>query len=271
MFSSILLVLGIAVLGFGFRAFEHPISQRLSVACIFASSFLAGYLPSHSWMIGVIVASIWLFLPLIEILTRIRALRLPRDRALQHKRPPGQDLFPNLDSLTQEIEEQGFEQITDVGCDLDSQQQFLRLFHRSSDQVQAAICLMDQGNLAFHYISLMTRSVDGEIFTTWNYPFSYALKFLPKMHILRVKANLPFRVICELHQDQIKKAGITAAKILNLDPEKIGELLQQDLRAQIAHNVHAGLLAPVNAEEVKYTWRGLFYLWLQVLWDFVRL
>ncbi|MBV9390587.1 MAG: hypothetical protein JOY96_01705, partial [Verrucomicrobia bacterium] len=114
MLSSILLVLGIAVLGFAFRAFEHPISQRLSVACIFASSFFAGYLPSRSWIAGVLVASIWLFLPLIEILTRIRALRLPRDRALQHKRPPGQDLFPNLDSLTQEIEEQGFEQITDL-------------------------------------------------------------------------------------------------------------------------------------------------------------
>jgi len=30
-------------------------------------------------------------------------------------------------------------------------------------------------------------------------------------------------------------------------------------------------LARVDAQSVRYTWRGMFYLWFRFLWDFVRL
>ena len=168
MLSSILLVLGIAVLGMAFRTFDQPVAQRLSVLCVLVVSFLIGYLPSGSWVAGLAIASLWIFLPWLEILTKIRTLRMPVERELEHKSPPGRDLFPNLDDLTEEIEQVGFELITDLGCDWDAQRQFLRLFHRSSDQTQVAVCLIDQGSIAFYYISLMTRSVDGQVFTTWN-------------------------------------------------------------------------------------------------------
>ena len=39
---------------------------------------------------------------------------MPVERELEHKSPPGRDLFPNLDDLTEEIEQVGFEQITDL-------------------------------------------------------------------------------------------------------------------------------------------------------------
>jgi hypothetical protein len=35
--------------------------------------------------------------------------------------------------------------------------------------------------------------------------------------------------------------------------------------------VRAGLLAPVDEQKVRYTWRGMFYIWFRFLWDFVRL
>ena len=57
MLSSILLVLGVAVLAMAFRSFSNPIFQRLSLLCILGTSFLVGYLPSHSWVIGLVVAS----------------------------------------------------------------------------------------------------------------------------------------------------------------------------------------------------------------------
>ena len=203
MLSSILLVLGIAFLGMAFRTFNQPIAQRLSVLCVLGVSFLIGYLPSGSWIAGLAVASLWIFLPWLEILTKIRTLRMPVERELEHKSPPGRDLFPNLDDLTEEIEQLGFELITDLGCDWDAQRQFLRLFHRSPDQTQVAICLIDQGSIAFYYISLMTRSRDGQVFTTWNYPFSYALKFLPQTHIQRVRPTIPFDAMCAAHQQYV--------------------------------------------------------------------
>jgi hypothetical protein len=271
MFSSILLVLGVAVLGMAFRSFHHPVMQRLGIICLLVISFLIGYIASGSWLAGLAVASIWIFLPWLEILTRVRALRMPVERELQHKNPPGRDLFPKLDDLTDEIQQEGFELVNDLGCDWDSQQQFLRLFHRDSDQTQAALCLIDQGEIAFYYISLMTRSQDGQVFTTWNYPFSYALKFLPQTHIQRVRPTLSFTAICASHQAMLSRLAVSSDSVLKLDPLQIQELLQQDLSAQITHNVKVGLLAPVDSQKVRYTWRGMFYLWFRFLWDFVRL
>jgi hypothetical protein len=271
MLSSILLVVGIAVLGMAFRSFHHPIAQRICLLCVLAVSFLLGYLPSGNWVVGIGVAALWIFLPWLEILTKIRALRLPLQRELEYKSPPGRDLFPNLDDLTEEIEQEGFELINDLGCDWDAQRQFLRLFHRASDQTQAALCLIDQGDIAFYYISLVTRPTDGRVFTTWNYPFSYSLKFLPHTHIQRVRATASFIAMCNAHQQLLTRNSISADAIPKLDPPQIQMLLQQDLTAQIIHNVHAGLLAQVDEQKVRYTWRGMFYLWFRFLWDFVRL
>jgi hypothetical protein len=271
MLSSFLLILGVAVLGMAFRSFNHPVAQRLAILCILAVSFLLGYLPTGNWAVGLAVAALWIFLPWLEILTKIRTLRMPLERELAYKSPPGRDLFPNLDDLTEEIETEGFELINDLGCDWNVQSQFLRLFHRSSDQTQAALCLIDQGNVAFHYISLMTRSVDGQVFTTWNYPFSYALKFLPYTHIQRVRPNKSFVAMCTAHQNLLSRNRISVDTVPKLDPPQIQALLQQDLAAQITHNVRAGLLAQVDEQKVRYTWRGMFYLWIRFLWDFVRL
>ena len=271
MFSSILLVLGFAVLGMAFRSFQHGVMQRLGIICLLITSYLVGYLVSGSWITGLAVASIWIFLPWLEILTRIRTLRMPVERELQHKNPPDRDLFPRLDELTDEIEEEGFELVNDFGCDWDTQEQFMRLFHRAEDQTQAAICLIDQGEVAFYYISLITRSQDGRVFMTWNYPFSYALKFLPETHIHRVRPTLQFDAMCVAHGKLLIKESFSRDSVLRFDPHQIRELLQQDLSAQITHNVKAGLLERVDSEKVRYTWRGMFYLWFRFLWDFVRL
>jgi hypothetical protein len=271
MFSSILLLLGIAVLGMAFRTFNHPVTQRLSVLCVLAVSFLIGFLPSGSWVAGIAVASLWIFLPWLEILTKIRTLRMPVERELEHKSPPGRDLFPNLDDLTEEVEKVGFELISDLGCEWDAQSQFLRLFHRASDQTQVAVCLIDQGSIAFYYISLMTRSLYGQDFITWNYPFAYALKFSPQTHIKPVRPPISFHAMCDAHRTLLERKAVFGDKILKLDPKQIQVLLQEDLTAQITHNVRAGLLAPVDEQKVRYTWRGMFYIWFRFLWDFVRL
>jgi hypothetical protein len=47
--------------------------------------------------------------------------------------------------------------------------------------------------------------------------------------------------------------------------------IENDLRDQIAHNVRAGVLKPAADDEVKYSWRGMIYLWCQFLLDLVRL
>ena len=56
-----------------------------------------------------------------------------------------------------------------------------------------------------------------------------------------------------------------------MDEERIQLEIEKDLREQIAHNISAGVLKPTKNGDVKYSWRGMFYLWCQFLLDLVRL
>ena len=56
-----------------------------------------------------------------------------------------------------------------------------------------------------------------------------------------------------------------------MDEERIQTEIENDLREQIAHNLEKGVLKPASEGEVKYSWRGMVYLWCQFLLDLVRL
>ena len=271
MFSSLLLVLGVAILGLGLRTFRHPIFQRLSIVCLLFTSFLIGYLPTGSWPVGVTLAAFWVLLPWVEIIARVRKLRLPVERVFSESAPPRDELFPFLNLLTEEIEAQDFTFADELSCDWQNQRQFIRLFHRNTDQSQMAICLIHQRQLAFCYVSLMTRSRGGKVFLTWNYPFAYSLKFLPNTRVQRVKADLSIEEICQAHRVMLSKEHLENLDVLPLEPDHMRDLLEQDLKDQIDHNVRSGLLTPTGNQEVRYTWRGMFYLWSRFLLDFVRL
>ena len=185
--------------------------------------------------------------------------------------PPRDELFPFLSVLTEEIESQDFSLADEVSCQWQNQRQFVRLFHRSVDQSQMAVCLIHQGRIAFCYVSLMTRSRGGQVFLTWTYPFAYSLKFLPSTRVQRVRSDLSIEQICEAHRSMLSKAHLDTVDVQPLVPDQMRDLLEQDLKDQIEHNVRTGLLAPAGNREVRYTWRGMLYLWSRFLLDFVRM
>jgi hypothetical protein len=271
MFSSLLLVLGVAVLGLGLRTFRNPAFRRLSVVCLLFTSFLIGYLPTGSWPVGVIFVAFWILLPWVEILARVRKLRLPIERVFSAAAPPRDELFPFLNLLTDEIESLDFTLADEISCQWQNQQQFVRLFHRGIDQSQMAVCLIHQGAIAFCYVSLMTRARGGQVFLTWTYPFAYSLKFLPSTRVQRVRSDLSIQQICEAHRSMLSKAHLDSIDVQPLEPDHMRDLLEQDLKDQIEHNVRSGLLTPAGNHEVRYTWRGMLYLWSRFLLDFVRM
>src|SRR5580704_17199426 len=101
MLSSLLLILGVAMLSMALRSFHHVVLQKLGALGIFATSFLAGYLMGgKNIFIGLFCASTWLLLAWLEILSRIRNLRLPLEKSLSHQSPPSSEAFPDLNEIT---------------------------------------------------------------------------------------------------------------------------------------------------------------------------
>src|ERR1700730_15067578 len=117
MLFGLFFTLGVAVLSVALRSYQTSFAQNAGAVGILVSTFLAVYFVSGSWGLGLIAALTWLFLPWLEILTRIRALRLPREKALRPKSPPSAEVFPTLEDITREIENEGFVHINDAGWD----------------------------------------------------------------------------------------------------------------------------------------------------------
>jgi hypothetical protein len=271
MLSDFLLILGIAVLSLSLRSFHVPFLQKIGALGILATSFLIGKFLTGSWIAGVLCASSWFLLPWVDLLTRIRKVTLPQERALRHRTPPNAEVFPALSELTEEIEEEKFEHVDDVGWEWDEYQQFFRIFHKGDERVQATICLIEQHDIAFYFLSLSSRATDGSIWTTWNYPFSYSLKLVPEWRVNRLRGDLSFLQLLESHRHFLKHNHIGTEELTDLTPEQIQDEIQKDLRAQIAHNVAQGVLMKNESGEVRYSWRGLVYLWFQFIRDIVRL
>ena len=106
MLFGLLLTLGVAVLSVGLRTFHNSYAQKAGALGILAATFLGFYFATNNWVWGLVAALAWLFLPWLEILTRIRALRLPKEKQLRPKSPPSSDTFPALSEITREIEDE---------------------------------------------------------------------------------------------------------------------------------------------------------------------
>jgi len=270
MFAHLLLIFGVIALSLGLRTLHYPMLRKLGAFGIVFTSFLVGWLLSGYWLVGVFLASSWLLLPWLEILTRIRRLTLPPEKDLRHRSPPNTEVFPSLDELTAELEGESFDHVDDAGWDWDDYQQFFRLFYKPGERTQAAICMIDQADIAFFYLSISSRAKDGRIWTTWNYPFSYSLQLVPQWHVNRLRGEQTFFELYESHKAFLNRNRVRLDDLEELDPETIQLEIQKDLRAQVAHNIACGVLKRDDAGLIRYSWRGMFYIWLQFLRDFVR-
>jgi hypothetical protein len=271
MLFGLLMTLGVFVLSIALRSYQTSFAQKAGALGILTASFLAVYFITGSFAWGVVGALSWLFLPWLEILTRIRALRLPKEKRLRPKSPPSSDVFPTFNDISHEIESEGFAHVTDAGWDWEDYRQFFRLYYKEEDRSQATICLNEQHDLSFYYLRISSRAKNGIIWTTWNYPLSYGLKLTPSFRINRQRPDQSFWQLYQSHRKFLQQNNIVPEVIDPLDEDRVQTEVENDLRDQIAHNIERGVLTQTPDGDVKYSWRGMIYLWCQFLLDLIRL
>src|SRR5436853_3307715 len=230
MLFGLLLTLGVAVLSVALRTFHNSYAQKAGALGILAATFLAVYFATDDWLWGLVVAAGWLFLPWLEILTRIRVLRLPKEKQLRPKSPPSSDTFPTLNEITREIENEGFVHVNDAGWDWEDYRQFFRLFYKSEDRAQATICLNEQHDLSFYYLRISSRARSGIIWTSWNYRLSYGLKVTAQFRINRQRPDQTFWQLYQSHRAFLRKNNIQLEAIEALEEDKIEKEIDSDLR-----------------------------------------
>jgi hypothetical protein len=94
MLFGLFITLGVAVLSIALRSYQSSISQKVGAFGILTTSFLAIYYLTGNWVLGLLSALSWLFLPWLEILPA-SALFVCRARKRFAQKPALARCFPH--------------------------------------------------------------------------------------------------------------------------------------------------------------------------------
>lgn len=267
-----LIVIGLLILAVALRTARRNLLRKLGALTFLAASFALFFFLSGSLWVGMLGVLLWFLLPWIELLTRVRRMRLPLENRLRPTEPPNPSFFPNAVEAAAAMDEAGFEHVSDSGWEWAGMRQHFRLFWHPEERAVAAVCLCEHSNVAFAFITVASRDHNGRLWRTTNFPFSPMLRCPPDVRWNHVPCEKScFHQILHDHHDYLRKSGITPDELRMPDPERIEGEIEDEMRAQVEHNLRSGIILPDGERHFRYSSRGLLFLWGQFVKDMVRL
>ncbi len=269
--SEWFVVLAAVALTLGLRTYRHPVLQKLSIFALIGTSMLIGWALTRSVLIAFLCGLTWILLPWLELLTRVRRIRLPEEKRLRPSSPPDEELFPDADSVSGQLTEAGFEFIEDLNWRWEEQMHLYRVHYHPGRRAYAMLCCIQQEPMTFSYLTVASRKEDGSLMMTWNFPFPQSLLLPPHITVQRTAFDDTVEEMCDQHHHWLAGSGMPPESF----PEQTTETLQagteEDLRLQVEHNLQMGILIKTTDGAIRYTRKGLMFLWLQFLREFVKL
>ena len=159
----------------------------------------------------------------------------------------------------------------DWGYEWNGAEDFFRLFYDSETRTQAVVCLTEGEVMTHAYAKLISRAPDNQIYTTWNYPFAASLKQSPYDRLHWDRTSDSFDGILSSHQDFLERMNLSSDEIEDQGTSTFIETLSAYQRRIVDHNLSQGVLKPSGEGVCRYTWRGLIFLWMQLVKDMVGL
>jgi len=266
------IVVATIVFGFALRSCRTVLLRKMgALVMLMASGLCLYFLTSNVWA-GIAAVSAWFFLPWVELLTRIRKMRLPLKNKLQERIPTNTELFPSAEEHLITLEKAGYEHIRDCGWDMGGIKQIYQLFWNAETKSVASLCLCEQSNVTFTYLTLTSRDIANGVWRTTNFPFSPTLKAAPKVHWNQVSCSKECAMnLIRCHRMYLSRQGFVDDDLLIPDPDHVSEEIEHELNLQIDHNLSRGIIRPTGDGNFRYTIRGLFFLWRQFIRDMIRL
>lgn len=271
MFQKALILMGLSIMAIAFRSCRLAALKKLGALTIVVVTFLIGWFFTDTIYCGLSLAGMWLFLPWIELLTRVRKARLPIDNRLQHFKAPTLEFFPHASQSAHDLEEHEFEMIGSSGWDWeDMKQQFITYWHPDECAI-ATICLCHRADVAFSFLSITSQAQDGRVYRSTNFPLSPTLKAPAHLHYHRVPCSYKrFGEVMAEHRKLLEKNSVTHDCLRMPDPDEFIEQTEKEMQVQLETNRQLGLIRYNSDQTFTYTPKGLLYLWMQFLKDMIR-
>ena len=266
-----LIVVGLFFLAVALRSARWGVLRKFGALMFLIATFWLGYFLSGSKIGGAVAVSCWFFLPWFELLTHIRRLRLPLNNRLQHRRVPNPAFFPNAMEASAAMEAEGFEHVSDCGWKWAGMQQFFRFYWHPEERAIASICLCEQSDVAFAFISVTSQDSEGRTWRTTNFPFAATLLCPPDVRWNHVPCGRNcFHRILRNHREFLHRSNVTAEQLRVPDPEDVEDSLEREMHHQVEYNLAPGIIRLTGDGYFQYSKRGLLFLWGQFIKDMVR-
>lgn len=268
-----LIVVGLFVLAMALRSSRRNACRKFGAATFLLSSYLLFFFLTGSVLVGLLGASFWFLLPWFELLTHTRHLRHPINNRLSHRELPNPSFFPNAVEAAAGMEEAGFEHISDCGWEWSGMHQHFRLFWNPEERAIASVCLCEQEEVAFAFISITSTDSSGKRLRTTNFPFAPTLRCTPDLKWNHVPCEKScFHQILKDHQNYLKRSGFSPDELMIPDPDSFEENIETEMKEQVQYNLSSGIIGLTeDGKHFQYSTRGLIFLWIQAIKDLVRL
>lgn len=267
-----LIVLGLFTLALALRSWRKNLARKIGAIVFLVATFAFFYFLSDNILVGIAGSLLWFLLPWIELLTHVRHLRMPLNNRLRHREFPNPSFFPNAIEATTGMEEAGFEHVSDCGWQWSGMQQHFQLFWHPEIRAVASVCLCEQSDVAFAFISLTSVDTNGKSWRTTNFPFAPTLRCPPDLVWNHVPCERScFHQILSDHTTFLTKKKVPLDNLVIPDPEALEASIESEMREQVDHNLKTGIIELTKDDHFQYSKRGLIFLWYQFVKDMIRL
>ena len=269
---EISIVIGLILLAAALRSARMKGVRKLGALMMLVASFCLFQFITGSLAAGFIGVGAWFFLPWFELLTRVRKMKLPLNNRLRPQEIPNPAFFPNASEAAAAMEEANFEHSLDCGWDWAGMKQYFQLFWNPEERAIASVCLCEQSNVAFAFITITSQDTDGNIWRTTNFPFAPSLRCPPHVRWNHVPCERScFHHILADHHGYLAKMKIPSYHLRVPDPDEIQHEIESEMRVQLQHNLDAKFIQLTGDGYFQYSKRGLLFLWGQSIKDMIRL
>lgn len=266
--SKALMSAGLLALCWSLLRAHSPQLRRLGVWMLALSLGLLIWLWTGSLMMAVVGWVLWFALPVIQAGIASRRLRFSLKRKLiEGTLPP--DEFPELPLASRELRDFEFQGGADFWLRPSPQDQAYRIFYHPEDRIIAALAHIIQEPIRVRYLMLVTRDRDGHVWITWDYPFAYGFKLPPHFNVYRCTEAETIAELLDQHRTFLSLNEVQTETSPE-DDAWIKSFMEDIFAMTMTYNVELGLLErSEETEEVRYSWKGTFFIARQVLREVV--
>ena len=268
-----LLVIATILFGVALRSTKQKCARKIGVLFYIVATGLTAYFVSHSILIGMLVAGLWILFPWVVLICSVRKTRLPLENKLCKQSLPCGTYFPEAAQIKQKFLEKGYEHVTDCGWQWAKSHEHYSFFWNEEEKHLIAICHRIQSCVTFCYLNITSTAKDGTIWRSSNFPFSSSLPLCPTTklnHVTDGNIACPEHMLYS-HELFLYNKGIDNAQLEVKNVAQISQCFEQEMRSQIDHNLQSGMIQLTGDGHFRYTYKGLIFLWRQTLKDMFRM